>query len=141
MDSKYKVVYEEKPEDSAWGIIGRGVGNYNEDQAGDNNFQRLCFVLKDPEGEVVGGILGETYWEWFYLDLLWVSEDLRRRGYGSQLLEIAEEEARKRGANNAYLDTFSFQAPEFYYKNGYQVFGELNDYPPGNTRYFLTKTL
>ena len=141
MDSKYKVVYEEKPEDSAWGIIGRGVGNYNEDQAGDNNFQRLCFVLKDPEGEVVGGILGETYWEWFYLDLLWVSEDLRLRGYGSQLLEIAEEEARKRGANNAYLDTFSFQAPEFYYKNGYQVFGELNDYPPGNTRYFLTKTL
>ena len=141
MDSKYKIIYEDKPEDSAWGIIGRGVGGYNKEQAGDNNFQRLCFVLKDPEGEVVGGILGETYWNWFYLDLLWVSEELRRQGYGTQLLKIAEEEARVRGAKNAYLDTFSFQAPEFYYKNGYQVFGELSDYPPGNTRYFLTKTL
>ena len=141
MDSKYKIIYEDKPEDSAWGIIGQGVGGYNKEQAGDNNFQRLCFVLKDPEGEVVGGILGETYWNWFYLDLLWVSEELRRQGYGTQLLKIAEEEARVRGAKNAYLDTFSFQSPEFYYKNGYQVFGELSDYPPGNTRYFLTKTL
>ena len=141
MDSKYKIIYEDKPEDSAWGIIGRGVGGYNKEQAGDNNFQRLCFVLKDPEGEVVGGILGETYWNWFYLDLLWVSEELRRQGYGSQLLKIAEEEARVRGAKNAYLDTFSFQTPEFYYKNGYQVFGELSDYPPGHQRYFLTKSL
>jgi GNAT superfamily N-acetyltransferase len=141
MSTKYQIVYEEKPEDSAWGIIGRGVGSFNEERAGDNNFQRLCFVLQDQEGEVVGGILGETYWDWFYLDLLWVSEELRRQGYGTQLLEMAEEEARVRGAKNAYLDTFSFQAPDFYYKNGYQVFGELKEYPPGHQRFFLTKSL
>ena len=138
---EYKINYEEKPEDSAWWIIGRGVGNYNKDQAGDNNFQRLCYVLEDTEGNIVGGILGETYWDWFYLDLLWVSEELRRQGFGTQLLETAEEEARKRGAKNAYLDTFSFQSPDFYYENGYQVFGELNNYPPGHQRYFLTKSL
>jgi GNAT superfamily N-acetyltransferase len=141
MSTTYQIIYDEKPEDSAWGIIGRGVGSFNEERAGNNNFQRLCFVLQDQEGEVVGGILGETYWDWFYLDLLWVSEELRRQGYGSQLLEIAEEEARRRGAMNAYLDTFSFQAPDFYFNNGYEVFGELNDYPPGYQRYFLMKAL
>ena len=138
---EYKIIYEEKPEDSAWGIIGRGVGSYNKEQAGENNFQRLCYVLKDPEGESVGGILGETYWDWFYIDLLWVAEEIRRQGYGTQLLEIAEEEAHVRGAKNAYLDTFSFQSPEFYYKNGYQVFGELENYPPGYQRFFLRKEL
>jgi GNAT superfamily N-acetyltransferase len=141
MKNELKITYEEKPEEAAWGIIGRGVGSYNKERAGENNFQRLCYVLQDTEGEVVGGILGETYWEWFYLDLLWVAEDLRRQGYGSQLLEIAEEEARRRGAKNAYLDTFSFQAPQFYFKNGYQVFGELNEFPPGSQRYFLQKGL
>ena len=61
MNPEYKINYEEKPEDSAWRIIGRGVGDYNTEKAGDNNFQRLCYVLQDSEGKVVGGILGETY--------------------------------------------------------------------------------
>ena len=52
-----------------------------------------------------------------------------------------EEEARQRGAKNSYLDTFSFQAPEFYKRNGYHVFGELQDFPPGHQRYFFTKRL
>jgi len=141
MGPEYKIVYEKKPEDSAWGIIGRGVGTYNEKQIGDNNFQRLCYVLQDSEGEVVGGILGETYWDWFYMDLLWVTEDLRRQGYGSQLLKIAEIKARERGAKYVYLDTFSFQAPDFYYKHGYQVFGELENFPSGFQRFFLRKQL
>ena len=141
MTEEYHIVYVEKPEESAWGIIGRGVSHYNKQQAGDNNFQRLCFVLQTPDQEIVGGVLGETYWDWFYLDLLWVKEELRGRGHGHRLLTVAEDEARQRGAKNAYLDTFSFQAPDFYRQHGYQVFGELPDYPPGHQRYFLTKQL
>jgi len=141
MDEEYQIVYDDKPEESAWGIIGRGVGSYNEQQAGDNKFQRLCFVLHAPDQEVVGGVLGETYWDWLYIDLLWVKDELRGRGYGRRLLTLAENEARQRGAKNAYLDTFSFQAPEFYEQLGYEVFGELQDYPAGHQRYFCTKKL
>jgi GNAT superfamily N-acetyltransferase len=141
MDEKYQIVYVEKPEESAWGIIGRGVGSYNKQQAGDNKFQRLCFSLQTPEQEIVGGVLGEIYWGWFYIDLLWVEEALRGRGYGHRLLARAEDEARRRGAKHAYLDTFSFQAPDFYKQHGYQLFGELQDFPPGHQRYFLKKQL
>ncbi|MCP4535684.1 MAG: GNAT family N-acetyltransferase [Chloroflexi bacterium] len=141
MDKEYKIVYVDKPEESAWGIIGRGVGNYNEQQAGDNKFQRLCFVLQTPDQEIVGGVLGEVYWGWFYLDLLWVKDELRGLGHGHRLLTTAENEARQRGAKNVYLDTFSFQAPDFYKQHGYQVFGELPDFPPGHQRYFFTKQL
>lgn len=141
VEENYQILFEEKPEEAAWGIIGRGVGRYNKEQAGDNQFQRLCYILKNPAGEIVGGILGELYWGWFYIDLLWVEEELRGQGFGHSLLARAEEEARQRGAGHVYLDTFSFQAPDFYEKHGYQVFGELQDYPPGHTRTFMTKAL
>jgi len=65
----------------------------------------------------------------------------RGRGYGHRLLTLAEEEGRKRGAEHAYLDTFSFQAPDFYKQHGYHVFGELSDFPQGHRRYYLTKQL
>ena len=141
MDKEYHIAYDDKPEQSAWGIIGRGISDYNRQQAGDDKAQRLCFVLYAPDQEIVGGVVGATYWGWLYIDLLWVKDELRGRGYGHRLLTHAEEEARQRGAKHAYLDTFSFQAPDFYRQHGYQVFGELADFPPGHQRYFLTKQL
>ena len=72
---------------------------------------------------------------------MYVREDLRGQGYGEKLLLRAEEEARSRGVKNVFLDTFSFQAPDFYQKLGYRVFGELVDFPPGHTRHYLTKRL
>ncbi len=141
MNDNYQILFVEKPEESAWGIIGRGLDAYNKQQAGEEKFQRLCFVLQSSENEIVGGAIGEMYWDWFHLDLLWIKDELRSHGYGHSLLMQIEDEARKRGAKNVFLDTFSFQAPDFYKRNGYQVFGELKDFPPGHQRYFLSKQL
>jgi len=141
MEDTYQIVYEDQPEESAWGIIGRGLHAYNMQQAGDNHFQRMCFVLQDEDQAVLGGILCELYWGWLYVDLMWLEEALRGQGYGSRLLIRAEEEARQRGAKHAYLDTFSFQAPDFYQRHGYQVLCELPDFPTGHSRFILTKEL
>jgi GNAT superfamily N-acetyltransferase len=141
MDEEYQIAHVENPEESAWGIIGRGLHDFNEQQVGDNKFQRIGFVVTGPDQAIAGGVIAATYWSWLYIDLLWVKEELRGRGYGHRLLELVEEEGRKRGAGNAYLDTFSFQAPEFYKRHGYQVFGQLDDFPSGHKRYFLTKQL
>lgn len=125
----------------AWEIIGGGISDFNTQQAGDDNGTNLCFVLQTPEGEIVGGVIGATYWDWLNVNLMWIREDLRNQGYGRQLLEKAEAEAVQRGAKRSYLDTFSFQAPDFYLKLGYEEFGQLEDFPAGHTRYFLVKTL
>ncbi len=141
MAEEYQVVFTEKPEESAWGIIGNGITSYNHAQAGDDTSQRICFIVQTPEKEIAGGAIGVVYWDWLYVDLMWIPEELRGKGYGHKLLEALEEEARKRGARHAHLDTFSFQAPEFYKKHGYREFGKLNEFPSGHTRYFLTKEL
>jgi GNAT superfamily N-acetyltransferase len=141
MNQEYRIVYVEKPEESAWGIIGQGLHNYNVQHAGDTNFQRLCFILQADDETIAGGVLGEIHWDWLYIDLMWVSESQRGCGHGQRLLEAIEEEARQRGAKNVYLDTFSFQAPDFYKKHGYIVFGELKNFPAGHQRFFLTKQL
>ena len=141
MKEDYQIVSVENPEENAWGIIGLGIRNYNKQQAGDNKFQRVCFALQTSGEKIVGGVLGEMYYGWLYVDLLWVKDELRGKGYDQRLMELLENEARKLGAKNVYLDTFSFQAPDFYKRQGYQVFGELQDFPPGHQRYFFTKQL
>jgi GNAT superfamily N-acetyltransferase len=138
MAEEHKIVYLDKPE---WGIIGQAINDYNRQQAGEDNAQRLCFVLEGPDHVIVGGVIGIVYWDWLCVDLMWVRDDLRGRGYGHHLLTLVEQEARQRGAKHVHLDTFSFQAPGFYQQHGYQVFGELRDFPPGHQRYFLTKEL
>ena len=141
MEDPYEIVLEENPEEEAWGAIGRGLSDFNRQALGYNDFERLCFSLRSPDGEIAGGVLGETYWEWLHIDLLWVDERLRGSGYGSQLMETAENEARKRGMKAAWLDTFSFQARAFYERSGYELFGELDHYPQGHRRFFMRKRL
>jgi GNAT superfamily N-acetyltransferase len=141
MDDAYQISHDPDPQESAWGFIGRSLSQYNKEQGGDNQYQRICLVLRDPEQTIAGGLIGATYWGWLYIDLLWLREDLRGLGYGHRLLTAAEDEARQRGAANAYLDTFDFQAPEFYQQHGYRVFGQLEDFPPGHRRFFMTKQL
>ena len=138
MTTPYQIVAADPPE---WSIIGGGISQFNAQQAGDDNGKNLCFVLRDPDDAVVGGVIGSTFWNWFHVNLMWIREDLRGQGHGVKLLTLAEEEARGRGAEHAYLDTFSFQAPEFYKKYGYRVYGELDDFPTGHRLYFMTKDL
>ena len=70
-------------------------------------------------------MIAEVNWDWLFINVLWVKEELRGQGDGKSPLMHVEEEAQQWGAKNSYLDTFSFQAPEFYKRNGYHVFGEL----------------
>ena len=138
MDEEYQIIRVDEP---AWEVIGQGITNYNRQQAGDDKAQNLCFVLKGPDQAIAGGVIGAIYWDWLYIDLMWLKDELRGHGYGHRLLTLIEDEARQGGAKNAYLDTFSFQAPGFYKGHGYRVFGELENFPSGHQRYFLTKQL
>ncbi|SIN71434.1 Acetyltransferase (GNAT) family protein [Singulisphaera sp. GP187] len=101
----------------------------------------LTLVLRDDEGRIVGGAIGETNWGWLHLTVLAVSQDLRGQGWGSRLVREMERLARDRGCHHVWVDTFSFQARPFYERLGFTVFGTLPNYPARQERYFLSKPL
>ena len=76
-------------------------------------------IAHDPGGAVVGGAIGRTWGECCELQQLWVSAELRSTGIGTQLMDVFEQNAHSRGCRLVYLDTFSFQAPNFYQARGY----------------------
>lgn len=141
MKKSLTLVFEENPKQEELEFIGQNLSKFNRDCAGEDDFKPLNIFLRDADGSLVGGFIGATYWHWLYVDVLWVEEASRSRGHGQQLLHAAEQEAMRRGCKFAFLDTFSFQAPEFYKQRGYEVFGELPDFPAGQSRYFLKKAL
>ena len=99
-------------------------------------------IVKNDDKEVVGGILAKMYcWNVIYIDALWINENYRNHGLGEKLLFEIENIARKENCYLIHLDTFDFQAKGFYIKNGYEVFGVLNDCPKDHKRYFLKKYL
>jgi GNAT superfamily N-acetyltransferase len=103
--------------------------------------EKVSFVVRDEEDEIVGGIVGETFWHHLHVDFLWVHEKFRKEGFGVKLIERMEEYARDKGCYLVVLDTFSFQAPGFYKKLGYREFGVLENFPKGARQYFMEKRL
>jgi GNAT superfamily N-acetyltransferase len=136
-----RLTFEEAPAEDEMREVRRGLRAYNQPHVDNMDYVNFTVFLRDGGGQVVGGLLGNAYWGWLYVDALWVSEPLRQKGYGRRLMLAAEDAARDRGFHSAYLDTFDFQALPFYQKLGYEIFGRLENFPRGHMRYFLRKTL
>jgi GNAT superfamily N-acetyltransferase len=121
--------------------IAAPLVEYNASQAGPSGNRPIIVLVKDGADAVIGGLWGHTAYGWLYVQLLVVPASLRGRGVGTEIMQLAEREAVARGCHAAWLDTFEFQAREFYSRNGYECFGELADFPKGFSRFFMRKTL
>ena len=116
------------------------IYRYNVARTGIDDGRLLAIIVRDETG-IAAGLHGFTWGRVMEVKSFWVREDLRGRGYGTQLLAAAEQEAMQRGCLQVVLDTHSFQAPEFYRRQGYEVYGILTGYPPGHSKYFMKKAL
>ena len=121
-------------------LIDNGLGAHNAVFLRDNSYDYFGIFLRGDAGAIHAGLIGHIYAGWLFVNNLWVHTELRGQGIGRELMARAEQRAAALGCHSAYLDTFSFQAPGFYQKLGYTVFGTLN-YPPDHKRFFLQKRL
>ena len=132
---------DERNADAITKRLREGLVRYNESKGGTERAQSLVLSLTDDLGELVGGLAGVTFWNALHVELLWIADHHRGQGYGKRLMRAAESEGRSRGAEIAYLTTYSFQAPEFYERLGYRKFGEMHGVPPGATRIGYWKSI
>lgn len=98
--------------------------------------------IVDGNNNIIGGCLAKMYcWNVMYIDVLWIDDAYRKQGLGERLLREIEQIARDKKCSLIHLDTFDFQAKDFYVKYGYEVFGVLEDCPENHCRYYLKKKL
>ena len=129
------------PTDADVAPIDRGLHTYNQRAADLAAIHRFACYARSPEGTLVGGALARWWGTACELQQLWVDEALRRRGIGALLMQRVEATAIERGCRLIYLDTFSFQAPEFYYGLGYEIACQLDGFPNGGSKFILRKAL
>ncbi|TCW00172.1 GNAT family N-acetyltransferase [Biostraticola tofi] len=95
--------------------------------------------LTNSNEKIIAGLIAQTWWGALDIKYLWVNESYRYKGYGSQMMNAAEVEAEDRGCHMAYVDTFDFQAKQFYEKLGYSEYGSLGGFARKFKRHYLAK--
>jgi ribosomal protein S18 acetylase RimI-like enzyme len=145
--SKYSFVSEPNEDRSEY--VTNGLREFNQTRKSPlwSNFSQASAPLEiyalDDNGFVVGGLIGETNGipEWLNVSVVWVTEEQRGQGIGHHLMSLAEEEAKRRSCRFARLATSNYQAPDFYKKIGYKMYGKLENCPQGETVYYFYKEL
>lgn len=122
-------------------IIGDLIRSYNRSKREAAESEPLNIYVEDDSGELMAGLVAETFGNWLEIEYLFVKEDIRGQGIGSQLLQQAESEAKKRNCCFAFVNTYQFQAPAFYQRHGYKEVFTLKDYPYTGQRHYYQKDL
>lgn len=122
--------------------IEEGLNAFNDLMTGINDRKPLSVLIKSTKtGEVLGGMQGRSSLGLLFIDLFFLPPELRKMGLGTDILNRFENEGRRRGCTAAFLYTISFQAPDFYKKNGWEEFGRIDCEPEGTSRIFMRKSL
>ena len=121
--------------------IGELIRSYNRSKRETAESEPLNLYFEDEQGQLLAGLVAETFGNWLEIEYLFVKEDLRGQGIGSQLLQQAESEAKKRNCRFAFVNTYQFQAPDFYQKYGYKEVFTMKEYPYTGQRHYYQKEL
>jgi len=129
----------EHPAPGVFESIYQALDASSQERIGPSRPRLLVIPIRDDDGAVAGGFWGVTNFQWLRVQMLFVPEALRGQRVGATLMAAAEREAEARGCHGAIVDTLSFQAGPFYRKIGYELFGVLEDCPPGYNQLYLYK--
>lgn len=136
-----RIIVDENPDPKLRESIFKPLVKYNDSKVEAPDLSSVAILLRDDDDGVIGDLWAQCVYDWLFVELLFVPETLRYSGLGSALMREAEAVAVKRDCIGVWLDTYSFQARGFYEKLGYEVFGKLENFPKGETRYFLRKNM
>lgn len=141
MQQDLTIAIEAAPTPDDMHVVVKGLMAYNATHADGDTPRYFLITVRGQDRQVVGGLMGAVYLGWTQVNAVWMPDALRGQGIGTRLMALAEQVAHERGCPRIFLETLSFQALPFYEKLGYQVVSRIDGFPPGGTRYALTKIL
>ena len=118
-----------------------GMKAFNGAAVPNLNSHKIVAAIRDDDGRIVGGVIGRLAGDSVYMEVVWTDDSVRGTGQGRAMMLLAEAEAKRLGAREAWLYTMSFQARPFYEKLGYAQFGELDWLDGQHKRHFMRKDL
>ena len=136
---KWKPQWSDRPEDLK--LLQQNLLAKIENDFGPAGRKAYCWVLKDEQEELLGGVAGYVHWGWVYVAQVWVKDTVRGQGLGSDLLHHLELWAKENSFLGIYIDTFERSVKEWYERKGFHCFGEIPDFPKGHQRFFLSRSL
>ena len=135
-----KLEFKLNPEQNDLDLIRDGIRAYNRMHLPDGDVDAVGCFARNNEGKIVGGLTGEMFNNTVFVEYLWVDAEARTSGVGSKLIALLEEQVKPHGVTHLYLDTYSFQALDFYLKLGFEKVGQYSGYPAaGIDKHFLQK--
>lgn len=134
---QYTVDQNPTPENDK--VLREGIVEFNNSIINEKATHFSVFA-KDNE-KIIGGALIWEHSDALYIDVLWVDEKCRGHGVGSEIISLIEEKANKKGIRKLFVDTYAFQAQEFYKKNGFEVIGIVPKHLLDHDRVFMKKVL
>lgn len=101
----------------------------------------LTVRVTDGTGALIGGLTAWTWGPLCAVDLLWTARGQRHAGWGSRLTRAAQEEGARRGCADMTVSSYTFQAPGFYRKLGFQEQGRPAGVPGGHEDVYFHQTI
>lgn len=131
-------LHDDVPQNAAQ-VVDAGLSSFNASAAPLHEVRALSCFARDASGRIIGGAVGRSWGLCCELQQLWVEPVARRKGLGTSILRAFEGRARERGCRTFYLETFSFQVPDFYRSQGYAVGLALRGMAPGVVKYIMVR--
>jgi GNAT superfamily N-acetyltransferase len=135
----YKIKFEANPTTAEIKILHDGIADHAKQMKSQKPLKFYAYFIQDSEDQIKGGCNGCIYYGCLYIDNLWVDKELRRKNYGKQLMELAEQFGKENDALFSTVNTMDWEALDFYKKLGYAIEFERQGYVNDSTFYFLRK--
>jgi GNAT superfamily N-acetyltransferase len=134
-----KIIIDSSPSPEDLQFLEDRIYEFNSEKTEQHDGKLFAVLVRNGQQEIVAGLSGWTWAHACEIRNLWVHPDWRGKGYGRNLLETAEREARLRGCKVILIISYTFQAPAFYQNCGYELAWQLKDFPPGYQNCYLIK--
>lgn len=120
-------------------VIREGIVDFNSKTLNERATHFSVFAKDGPK--IIGGALIWEHIDTLYIEVLWCNEKYRKKGIGAKIMTMVDDIAKNKGVAKIFVDTYAFQAEDFYTKCGFYRIAIVPQYLMGHDRIFMRKDL